>query len=91
MKMSKLTLDKHCGVLIKTKACLFCAYGNQGGFIFITVLSARQVKTFLVVRRAFDKLSGIIYEGRFNGFEMLLIDTRTDTVSMRENFFYQFR
>lgn len=72
----------------KDQGMFILRYGNQGGFYFYnSFISKAGKKTFLVVRRAFDKLSGIIYDGHFNGFEMLLIDTRTDTVSMRENFF----
>lgn len=72
----------------KDQGMFILRYGNQGGFYFYNSFSGKDnKKIFLVVRRAFDKLSGIIYDGHFNGFEMLLIDTRNNTVSMRESYF----
>tara|TARA_B100001109_G_scaffold251178_1_gene245333 strand:+ start:55985 stop:60148 length:4164 start_codon:yes stop_codon:yes gene_type:complete len=63
-------------------------YGGRGGFYFFSRFSTDDGKSYIFVsRRAYSKLSQIIYNGHFPGFEMLLIDTRTETVSIREFYF----
>lgn len=63
-------------------------YGAQGGFYFYNRFSDSQGNIrYYVSRRAYSKLSSIIYDGDFPGFEMILIDTRTNTIGMRENYY----
>lgn len=63
-------------------------YGGQGGFYFFTRFTAPSGKLYVFVsRRAYSKLSEIIYNGKFPGFEMLLLDTRDNTIAMREHYY----
>ena len=63
-------------------------YGGKGGFYFYSRFTAASGQEYLfVTRRSYSKLSQIIYKGRFPGFEMLLLDTRDNSISMRE-FYY---
>ncbi len=62
-------------------------YGHQGGYYVGTQFSANDETFILISRRAYSHLSEIIYGGNFNGFEMVLFDRRTDTISIREQYY----
>ena len=76
-----LSLDEQNGVFT-------LRYGAAGGFYFYNRFTDSQGNIrYYVSRRSYSKLSSIIYEGGFPGFEMLLIDTRTNTIAMREDYY----
>lgn len=63
-------------------------YGSRGGYYFFTRFSVDSGEQYVFVsRRSYSKLSEIIYGGRFPGFEMILIDTRTNSISIRERYY----
>ncbi|WP_430460203.1 sensor domain-containing protein [Thalassolituus sp. LLYu03] len=63
-------------------------YGGKGGFYFFTRFEGPSGKRYaFITRRAYSKLSEIIYNGQFPGFEMLLLDTRDNSIAMREHYF----
>ncbi|MAK89890.1 MAG: hypothetical protein CMI13_01450 [Oleibacter sp.] len=63
-------------------------YGVKGGFYAFTRFTASNGKSYVLIsRREYGQLSQIIYDGHFPGFEMLLIDNRTESISIRAQYF----
>lgn len=62
-------------------------YGSRGGYYIYTSFQLRQQRYVLVIRRSYSKMSAIVYQGNFPGFEMAIIDRRNNRISMRE-FYY---
>ena len=63
-------------------------YGGKGGYYFYTRFTTSGGRHYTFVsRRSYSKLSQIIYNGRFPGFEMLLLDNRDNSIGIRE-FYY---
>ena len=63
-------------------------YGSKGGYYFFTRFQGPGGETYLFVsRRSYSKLSSIIYNGNFPGFEMLLLDTRDNSIGIREHYY----
>ncbi|MFY9180622.1 MAG: PAS domain S-box protein, partial [Venatoribacter sp.] len=63
-------------------------YGKDGGFYFFNRYQAANGKLFYFVsRRSYSALSSIIFENKFQGFEVILIDTRYNSIMMREGYY----
>ena len=63
-------------------------YGGKGGYYFYTRFQAPSGHHYMFVsRRSYSKLSSIIYNGEFPGFEMLLLDTRDNSIGIREHYY----
>lgn len=62
-------------------------YGNRGGYYLYSGFEVNNKTYLLVVRRSYSKFSQIVYEGDFPGFELAIIDRRTNRISIREQYF----
>lgn len=67
----------------------FLRYNDDGGFYFYTRFNTpKHDHLYFVSRRAYSNLSNIIHTNDFNHFELLLIDNKTQSVSMRKNTYF---
>ncbi len=65
-------------------------YADTGGFYFYTRFSTPNYDNlYFVSRRAFSSLSSIIYKGDFHSYELLLIDNRDQSISMRKGHYIE--
>src|SRR5690606_4535166 len=63
-------------------------YGQQAGFYFYNRFEDNDGQPhYFINRRTYSNLAGIIHDGDFGGFEMLLIDTRNDAIIVRHNYY----
>lgn len=63
-------------------------YGDTGGFYFYNRFSTAEHKNlYFVSRRSYSNLSDIIYKGDFNNFELVLLDNRDQSISIRKKQF----
>jgi diguanylate cyclase (GGDEF)-like protein/PAS domain S-box-containing protein len=62
-------------------------YGSRGGYYIYTGFEMHNQRYVLIIRRSYSKLSNIVYQGNFPGFELALIDRRSERISIRE-FYY---
>ncbi len=62
-------------------------YGQNGGFYIYTPFEHQGQRYHFVVRRSYSKLSATIYNGGFDGFELMLIDRRHASVAIRERYY----
>lgn len=63
-------------------------YGQHGGYyVYNSFYDSHGNLYYFVVRRTYSDLSQIIYNGGFSGFELLLIDNRDNSISIREGYF----
>lgn len=62
-------------------------YGHQGGYYIGTRFNTDSGPLILVSRRAYSSLSDIIYYGGFTGYELVIFDRNTQTISIRELYY----
>ncbi|QQD23264.1 EAL domain-containing protein [Venatoribacter cucullus] len=63
-------------------------YGQQAGFYFYNRFEDNDGQPhYFINRRTYSNQAGIIHDGDFGGFEMLLIDTRNDAIIVRHNYY----
>src|SRR5690606_39412400 len=62
--------------------------GQQAGFYFYNRFEDNDGQPhYFINRRTYSNQAGIIHDGDFGGFEMLLIDTRNDAIIVRHNYY----
>ena len=59
----------------------------MGGYYIATPFKSASSEYILISRRSYSNLSDIIYNGRFPGFEILLLEQDSYKVSIREKYF----
>ncbi|ASP38866.1 hypothetical protein CHH28_09305 [Bacterioplanes sanyensis] len=62
-------------------------YGQRGGYYIYTPFEYQDQRYHLVVRRTYSQLSEIVYQGGFDGYELLLIDRRYNTIAIRDHYY----
>lgn len=70
----------------KVKEGLFILrYTDIGGFYFYNRFATAELEgLYFVTRRSYSSLSNIIYKSEFNNFELMLVDNRDQSISMRK-------
>ncbi|WP_420589663.1 EAL and GGDEF domain-containing protein [Bacterioplanoides sp.] len=62
-------------------------YGSRGGYYIFTSFEMDGQNYKLVIRRSYSKLSNIVFQGNFPGFELAIIERISEQISIRE-FYY---
>lgn len=62
-------------------------YGSRGGYYISTRFQLDDRHYKLVVRRSYSKLSNIVYQGNFPGFELAIIERDSEKIFIRELYY----
>ena len=80
-------IDEHLSRADYKSTVFSLRYGHMGGYYIATPFKSASSEYILISRRSYSNLSDIIYNGRFPGFEMLLLERDSYKVSIREKYF----
>lgn len=62
-------------------------YPSGGGYYIVSRFSHQGDDYIFISRRLYSELSRTIYNGNFKGFEVALIERKTDAISIRQHFY----